>query len=113
MNHEGPGLLCRDCHGRMDVIDSRRSGVTIRRRRCCRVCKAKVTTFELILPPSHRDAVLAFTATLALPGGPNLPQGSVDFIVDGGSPVHVPLNGTVAAFSYTPTPGTHTWPPCV
>ena len=66
MNPDGPGLRCRNCQSRTDVIDSRCSGVAIRRRRRCRGCKAKVTTFELILAPSHREAVLKFAAALAL-----------------------------------------------
>jgi hypothetical protein len=61
---EGPGLRC--CGGKLDVIDSRASGWTIRRRRRCKLCGAKVTTFEHILPPAHRNAVLRFAASLAL-----------------------------------------------
>ncbi len=66
MNPDGPGLRCLNCQSRTDVIDSRCAGVTIRRRRRCRGCQAKVTTFEVILPPAHRNAVLKFVAALAL-----------------------------------------------
>jgi Transcriptional repressor NrdR-like, N-terminal domain len=66
MKPDGPGLRCVACQSRLDVIDSRQSGPTIRRRRRCECCGAKMTTFEIILPPAHRDAVLVYAAALAL-----------------------------------------------
>jgi hypothetical protein len=66
VNPEGPGLRCVNCRGRLDVVDSRRSGPTIRRRRRCRNCNALTTTFEIAMPPPHRNPVLKFVAALAL-----------------------------------------------
>jgi hypothetical protein len=66
MKPEGPGLRCFACDARFSVIDSRQSGATIRRRRRCKVCGAKVTTFEIMLSPAHRNEVLVYAAALVL-----------------------------------------------
>jgi hypothetical protein len=64
---------CHACSGfKTEVLDSRRTGITVRRRRRCTACGARWTTYELradflrafqaqgriffsALPPTHHD----------------------------------------------------------
>jgi hypothetical protein len=62
------GLRCISCDGgRLKVIDSRPNAQGIRRRRHCRACGTRMTTFELVSPagPSGEDTV-QLMAALAL-----------------------------------------------
>ena len=93
--HDGPGLRCAACQSRLEVVDSRQSGPTIRRRRRCKGCGARTTTFEIVLPRSHRNAVLVYAAALALrdrKAGPSAAgQLSLDAAMAGCEPEEAPF----------------------
>jgi hypothetical protein len=62
------GLRCVGCDGgRLKVVDSRPNATGIRRRRHCRACGMRMTTFEVVGPagPSGEDTV-QLMAALAL-----------------------------------------------
>lgn len=41
------GFTCPDCDTELDVLETRKSGTGIRRRRYCRICDHRITTYEL------------------------------------------------------------------
>ncbi len=56
-------MRCPQCGGPSNVVDSRPSGGSLRRRRVCRSCDLRFTTFEQIegdrLEPSDKAALTA------------------------------------------------------
>lgn len=67
MTHEQVGFSCPSCGGRMDTKDSRpanyRGDKSVRRRRHCRKCAFRVTTFEVI-DRGQQDAEFKVAAML-------------------------------------------------
>lgn len=105
MRPDGPGLRCYVCQGRqLDVKDSRPSRNAVRRRRRCRHCGAKFTTFEIMSPTqddTHRlyDALHYYDALRALP---EAHRAAVLAMVKALSPDHGNRTGTPMIGSPTP-----------
>jgi transcriptional regulator NrdR family protein len=61
---------CPHCHGTggSDVVDSRATKAFVRRRRICRCCQERFTTYEQAIEPTvveqHRDRAKAMAAQL-------------------------------------------------
>jgi transcriptional regulator NrdR family protein len=47
-------VICSSCGSRTEVVDSRSSGQTIRRRRVCTGCQGRMTTYETTDKPGSR-----------------------------------------------------------
>jgi hypothetical protein len=66
----GAGLCCPKCgHARWRVIYTRASGGRVRRRRECRACGYRVTTWERII--GHDDGVPTLPHAEAAPHSPD------------------------------------------